>query len=179
MPVTVDGCRHVFGKTCLEEWMSTMNPRRYTCPECHQPLFDGVISAAPVLPMALTDPNAPVTPKPSAAAPRDQALQPRQTEPNGRFRRLLERLPIISMPAISAGTVGLAILWSLMALIAFMFISTPVVLFIQWMDPTLLPESVKELSGFWWLFVFVGIASTVRPQGDQVVVIWQPVPFNP
>jgi hypothetical protein len=163
--------------------MGTMNPRRYTCPECRQPLFDGVPPAALVVPMAPADFNDPVAREPSTAAPCYQALQHSQAASNGRFGCLVGRLPIIRMSPISAETVGLAIPWSVMALVifivAFMFISTPVVLFVQWIDPKLLPESVKEIFGFWWLFVFAGISSTVRPQSDQVVVIWQPLPFNP
>ncbi|KAF2116197.1 hypothetical protein BDV96DRAFT_45220 [Lophiotrema nucula] len=33
-------CQHVFGRTCLEQWISSDRPNANTCPLCREVLFD-------------------------------------------------------------------------------------------------------------------------------------------
>jgi hypothetical protein len=39
--VTLDNCRHIFGKECLMRWINSKNARRNKCPTCRAVLFNG------------------------------------------------------------------------------------------------------------------------------------------
>lgn len=39
-PVSIDGCRHIFGATCLTQWAKSNCRKRNTCPTCRAVLFE-------------------------------------------------------------------------------------------------------------------------------------------
>lgn len=143
-------CRHLFDKACLERWMATTNLRRYTCPDCRQPLFEAVSPVAPIVPMTTIAPAVPTAPVPQAAS-------------NWSFNRIVGKLPVIRMPAINWDAVGLVIQDALSVLFVFMCMCTPVITYIASRDPTFLPEDSNiELAFCWWLtFLFAAIIKFV------------------
>lgn len=39
-PVSIDGCRHIFGASCLTTWVKSSSRNRNTCPTCRAVLFE-------------------------------------------------------------------------------------------------------------------------------------------
>lgn len=39
-PISIDGCRHVFGSECIKKWVRSTNAGRNKCPTCRRVMFE-------------------------------------------------------------------------------------------------------------------------------------------